>query len=584
MKTSPIRSLVLPLIIVLVLGGAEFFLALPALNIQNPAFWNFLIPLLLIFTVLSLVLGTSFAAVRDSFEQTRATRRLHLNLPGPAKVGAVLCLLSFAVLVVGGLLGSPILRARSYAAQGEALITHGDFDADVPVVENGAVNDIAIMDTRTAATMGARQIGSLGTLATQYELGDFMTTTINGRILKVAPLGYGDLWKWMNRRAEGIGGYVTVDPVTGASSYTQLAEPMHYSNTGWLMDNVARKMRFAFPTAMTGNLHFEIDNSGNPYWVQTVYAHKVGLFGCPVPVGIITCDAVTGECVRYAVEEIPEWVSIAWPADDMMYLVDCAGWYGEGYLNSVFAKTGVFHTTDDYGYKQVGENLNAFTGITSAAGDESNIGFILCDMHTGSIILYDVYGAEEYSAMVAAEGLVMNYGYYASFPSLINVEGSPVYVMALTDGGNLIKKYALVDLQDYTKVAVGDTVREAWQSYVTKYEGGLPQQETPAEPLVGDEEMFTLASDPVLAVEGGNTYIYLKAESSRIYRMPVQGNEDALFMAKGWIVVVESYDSFAPGEPGVVSCALVRWSEPAPEELPAEPAEEVPTAEPADAA
>lgn len=537
MKKSLFRSFWLPLILTLVLGAAEFFVALPSLNLRSREFWGFIIPLLFIFTALSLVLGTSLAEVTEGFRRTRETHKLHIGLPLPAKLGVAAIAAAFVLVVLGELLASPILRARSYAAQGNDLITHGDFAADVPTVSDGQVNDIAIMNTLTAATMGARQIGSLGTLATQYELGGFMTTTINERILKVAPLGYGDFWKWMNRRSAGIPGYVTVDPVTGASSYVELATPMHYSNTGYFMENVSRKMRFAYPTAITANLHFEIDNSGNPYWVQTVYTPKVGLFSCPVPTGIITCDAVTGECERYDMADLPDWVSIAWPADDLMRLVDYAGWYSGGYLNSMFAKTGVYHTTDDYGFKQVGQDLNAFTGITSAAGDESNIGFILCDMHSGSIILYDVYGAEEYSAMVAAEGLVMNYGYNASFPSLINVEGSPVYIMALTDSGNLIKKYALVDLQDYTKVAVGDTVQEAWLSYVGKYEGGAANLPSSVVDENGDTvfEPWTLEmlldAAPAFATVNGSTNAYISGEP--IYCIPVEGNEEILFVRPG---------------------------------------------------
>ena len=40
-------------------------------------------------------------------------------------------------------------------------------------------------------------------------------------------------------------------------------------------------------------------------------------------------------------------------------------------------------------------------------------------------------GANETSAMASAEGEVKNYGYTSTFPLLVNVNGSPVYMMYL---------------------------------------------------------------------------------------------------------------------------------------------------------
>ena len=304
-------------------------------------------------------------------------------------------------------------------------------------------------------------------------------------------------------------------------------------------------MQFAAPTACFGNVHFEVDNDGNPYWIATTYEFRVGLTGCPVPDGVLVCDAVTGKTTRCSAEEAPGWVSIVYPADDLIRLVNYAGLYGGGYWNSRMAKTGVYRCTDDYGYKVVGENLNAFTGITSAASDESNIAFILCDEHTGQVRRYDIYGAEEYSAETAAEGLVMNFGYRASFPSLVNVNGSPVYVMALTDDGALIKKYAMVDLQDYTKVVAGDTIQDTWRQFVAKYGSGSAGDAPDAEGI-GEVKTIRLTAPVEIAVVEGNSYAYLKAKDG-IYRIPVDGNEEVLFIADGEETELLVYETLREG-------------------------------------
>ncbi len=67
--------------------------------------------------------------------------------------------------------------------------------------------------------------------------------------------------------------------------------------------------------------------------------------------------------------------------------------------------------------------------------------------------------------MESAEGQVQNLRYTATFPLLINVANQPTYFMALKDGAGLVKKFAMVDIQRYQNVAVGDTVADTQKSY-----------------------------------------------------------------------------------------------------------------------
>lgn len=513
MTKRKILCTLLPVGITLIFAAGYYYYAPPAFNFHDPELWWFLIVLCAVYGVLRLIFGH-----RTLIENGKPTWKGFLGFAA----AAVLFLVYFIIQFFSG----PLFHAGTYAAAGAERITTGDFASEVQMVENGEITDIAIMDTTTAEAMGRRQIGSLGTLATQYELGQFMTTTVNAQPKKVATLGYGSFWKWLSTRDDGIPGYVSVDPVTGSSEYIEFPEPIHYSDTSYFNENIYRHLQFAAPTAVFGNVHFEVDNDGNPYWIATTYSFRVGINRVRVPDGVLVCDAVTGEVTRYAAEEAPAWVSIVYPADDIIELINYAGLYGNGYWNSRLSKTGVYTCTDDYGYKVVGDNLNAFTGITSAASDKSNIAFVLCDEHTGQVRRYDIYGAEEYSAETAAEGLVMNYGYRASFPSLVNVGGRPVYIMALTDDGALIKQYAMVDLQDYTRVVAGDTVKDTWQQFVDRYGDGMTAgAETEAETV-------RLAAPPETAVIEGNTYIYLQTADA-IYRLPADGNEEALFAADG---------------------------------------------------
>ena len=78
---------------------------------------------------------------------------------------------------------------------------------------------------------------------------------------------------------------------------------------------------------------------------------------------------------------------------------------------------------------------------------------------------YKVEGATEMSAMSSAEGQVQNLGYKSSFPLLLNIADEPTYFMALKDAAGLVKKYAMVHVQKYQWVAIGDTIQQCEKSY-----------------------------------------------------------------------------------------------------------------------
>ena len=89
----------------------------------------------------------------------------------------------------------------------------------------------------------------------------------------------------------------------------------------------------------------------------------------------------------------------------------------------------------------------------------------MVDMVTKEPIMYQMAGATEYAAQRSAEGKVQQYGYYASFPLIINFEGTPTYFMTLKDIDGLIKQYAYVSVKDFLVVGVGESMHDAKLNY-----------------------------------------------------------------------------------------------------------------------
>ena len=103
--------------------------------------------------------------------------------------------------------------------------------------------------------------------------------------------------------------------------------------------------------------------------------------------------------------------------------------------------------------------------MTSVGGDESNIGFLLSNQRTKETKYYPCAGATEYSAMDSAEGQVQNLRYNATFPLLLNVAEQPTYFMALKDASELVKMYAMVNVNQYQIVATGATLADCEANY-----------------------------------------------------------------------------------------------------------------------
>ena len=101
------------------------------------------------------------------------------------------------------------------------------------------------------------------------------------------------------------------------------------------------------------------------------------------------------------------------------------------------------------------DDVWVFTGVTSAETDASNFGFILINQRTKEARYYKSPGATEISAQESATDAVQNYGYQATFPILLGIDGNPTYFMSLYGDSNTVKGYAFVSLKDKTVVGTG---------------------------------------------------------------------------------------------------------------------------------
>ena len=116
--------------------------------------------------------------------------------------------------------------------------------------------------------------------------------------------------------------------------------------------------------------------------------------------------------------------------------------------------------------------------------------------------------------MESAEGQVQNLRYQATFPLLINVGGQPTYFMALKDNAGLVKQFAMLDIQRYQNVAVGNTVAGCQEAYEALLATNGVQLQGSAADSVGIETVTGKIVRITDAVMDGNTHFYVQIEGS----------------------------------------------------------------------
>lgn len=390
------------------------------------------------------------------------------------------------------------------------------------------------MDSNTASVFGNRTLGSLSDIVSQYSVSSTYTQiNYQGKPMKVALLKYESFWKWLSNNKNGIPGYVIVDPVNSSAEYKKLSEPVKYSPSEYFGRDLMRTLRFKYPSAMFGDVFFEIDENGMPYYIAPVYTTTIGLFGGKVIENVVIFDAITGNSEYISVNDAPDWIDVIFDGDYLSTRIDWWGKYQNGFWNSYFSKTGCKQTTkdndsstSDYGYITIGNDIWMYTGITSLANDASNIAVVMGNERTGEIRYFEVAGADENSAMGAAEGEVQQYGYHASFPSLINVNNEPTYIMVLCDDNHIVKKYAMVNMANYSRVVVEDTQAKVFAAYAEEM-GFEVSEEIEAEATANENgitdettliDVTFIVSDIKFIVNDGNTTVYVSDTNGKYYK------------------------------------------------------------------
>lgn len=529
---------------VAVIAAVYYYIQLPAINIHSPGFWKFIIFIMIIATMAVWIMNHDKSKEGRQFVNKMAAKDYIFDFKTRSGalifklVGGVTILL-VVIYFVGNILSSPIINASKY--QKLLTVETRNFTDDIKEV---SYDKIQLLDKDSASIIGTRVMGTMVDMVSQYEVDD-MYSQINykEKPVRVTPLRYGNLIKWFTNHRNGIPAYIRIDMTTQEAECVRLSEGIKYSESDHFSRYIYRHLRFAYPTYIFDDINFEIDDNGTPYWVCPVKKYNIGLFGGQTVGRVVLCNAITGEMTDYDVKDVPTWVDKVYSAELLIDLYDYNGSLKHGFINSVLSQKDCLKTTDGYNYIALEDDVWVYTGITSVGQDNSNVGFVLMNQRTMETRYYEVSGAEEYSAMDSAKGRVQNLGYTATFPLIINVSSQPTYFMALKDGAGLVKSYAMLNIEKYQNVAIGDSVLQCESNYIQLLKDNGIVDETQTE-IVDTKNIQGVITKIMPVVVDGNSHMYFMLEgSSSIYDADVSKYVDIIRYEAGMNISIQYTES-----------------------------------------
>ena len=525
MATWNKRTRIIAIIVAVIILAAAYWWFHPPISINSIDTWMFVIVFIMLPCFLVFRTRSRRYETGDS--------KLDPN-PGKSKRFKALSFIPVAVLALGLIGWVASLDLFPGNAEKYANVLKTDTMTFAEDIQEVNYSQIPVIDRDSAILLGNREMGSIPDYVSQFEV-DTLYSQINykGKPVRVSPLGYADLFKWFTNRDEGIPAYALVDMTTQDAEIVRLGEGngMKYTASEPLARNIDRYIQLKYPFYIFDEKSFEIDEDGTAWWICPVRKYTIGLFGGETIDRVILCNASTGECEERAVEDVPQWVDRVYPAELLLRQYNWSGRYQQGWFNSWLGQSGVVQTTPGtngalgYNYIAKDDDVWVYTGVTSATADNSIVGFVLVDQRTAESHYYAVADATEASAMESAEGQVQNLRYVSTFPLLINVSNQPTYFMALKDAAGLVKKFAMIDIQRYQNVAVGDTVAECQKSYeaLLATNGALTASDVSDSGTYGEKTGTIRTITPAVIEGNSHYYVTLVDDASMIFDFALPG-------------------------------------------------------------
>lgn len=379
-----------------------------------------------------------------------------------------------------------------------------------------------------------------------FTLDGITAQTINGEYVYVATLEYNGFWKWF--KLKEIPGYFQISATDINAQPEFVNKPLHYTPSAYFNEDAGRKIYAAFPGyGSLGTINLEIDEAGNPFYVQTLYK-EYGVTGLMHFDHFKTAvlNAETGEVNLYDSEKAPSFIDAPITSAAANRLNEYYGRYSQGWWNQYIfgAKKDVKIPTENgiYASGQITPMLNKdselmyFTDFTSDdSNQDSALGYSLINARTGQLTYYrdtDVGIMDSDGAISIASKIYPEKKWKAEMPVLYNIDGVQTWIVSSIDSKGIFKKYVYINAVDNDIVIDADTAQTALDAYRIELatNGSNNQSSDPANMA---EKQGTVQRVQLLTGTSQTVISFLLEDDPIIYSVNINNSPYAQFLQVG---------------------------------------------------
>ena len=194
------------ILITLIVGLVLYFFLLPPINVTSMGFWVFVMMLLFVFIFITFIDEVSITITRIRKNDYR----------GLGKLALVLFIIPILIVVVNFIL-SPMFNSRAFSQRINVVedTEENNFITEVKEVD---FKSLPLLDKDSSSRLGDRVMGQMPELVSQFYVSSLYTQiNYNNEIIRVTPLEYNGLFKYISNYKDGVTGYITVNSVDGES-------------------------------------------------------------------------------------------------------------------------------------------------------------------------------------------------------------------------------------------------------------------------------------------------------------------------------------------------------------------------------
>jgi len=308
-----------------------------------------------------------------------------------------------------------------------------------------------------------------------YKLGALQTQVVKGKTVYIAPVEFDGFWRW--QRAKKSPGYFMIDATNVNAEPHFIKQSMKYTPSAYLFEDAQRVIYNRFPGwVQEGQPQLEIKDSGEPYFIQTVYkARGVSSRINYKSLHVVVLNAKTGDTKLYTAAGAPKFINESIASSTAAEMNEIFGWYGNGYFNAHFNKTGVkdpnSNGTEDGVTPVVDKHgdisyFNDFTSPKTSA--DSTMGYSMINARTGTLTYYtgkNIGVMDSDGAKKIAEKEYVAQKWSATMPIMYNIDGTPTWVVSLLDSTGAFRSYAYIKAADQSVKAYATTATQALDQY-----------------------------------------------------------------------------------------------------------------------